>query len=134
MMKSMFVFVDPIIFNSSSVYTTATNYGNSTWTLVNGDQITWGAFSAINQQTGALVWQTPMPNQEISSVAPTVVGDIVLSGTQGANAGYTPGSLIAMNKATGAILLNVQLDVLFHGGISFANEYMLLGTGYQGSK
>jgi outer membrane protein assembly factor BamB len=117
-----------------SAYFVATNYGNATWTLADGEVIKNGAFGAIDQQTGVVKWQVAIPNLEISSVSPSVVGDIVITGSQGAEIGFVPGSLIALDKHTGAVLLNNPLDVVFHGGVSFANEYMLVSTGYRAEK
>jgi outer membrane protein assembly factor BamB len=96
----------------------------------NGDTITNGAFGALNQLTGVIAWETQVPDLQVATLAPTIVGDIMMSGSTGAEVGYVPGSLIALNKNTGDILLNVQLDAQFHGGIAFANQYMLVGTGY----
>jgi outer membrane protein assembly factor BamB len=113
------------------VYFVATNYANLTWTLVNGVEIQNGAFGAVDQKTGKILWQTAIPGLMISSVSPTIVGDVMFAGSGGSSLGDAPGSLIAMNKDTGVILMNVELDVVFHGGISFANEFMLVSTGYR---
>jgi outer membrane protein assembly factor BamB len=115
-----------------SGYVVATNYGMSQWTLVDGTQITNGAFGAINLQTGAPIWQTAMPDLLVSNVSPSIVGDLMIAGTGYDNNGLVGGSLIAMNKKTGEILMNYQLDVVFHGAISFANEYMFVSDGYRG--
>ena len=37
-----------------------------------------------------------------------------------------------MAKATGEIIADIDLDVLFRGGIAIQDNYILFGTGYVG--
>ncbi len=67
---------------------------------------------------------------------PTVVGDLVLVGRTGSlddptgNFENSPGGLLALDKATGAVLLDLTLDANFHGGIAVVDSYVMFGTGY----
>jgi glucose dehydrogenase len=119
-----------IAVDDTMAYYSAINYANLTWTLPDGTEITNGAFGALDHKTGTVVWAVAIPNLELSEVAPTVIGDIIMTGSTGSNAGYTPGNLIALNKNTGEMLVNLQLDSTYHGGIAFANNFMLVPTGY----
>jgi outer membrane protein assembly factor BamB len=114
-----------------SVFFTAINWGGASWTLPSGQVLSNAAFGAVSQSTGAITWEVSAPQGYLSMTPPTVVGDIVLTGTLGA--GTAAGGLVALNKATGALLLNQDLDCTYRGGIAVQDNYLMLGTGYPGN-
>jgi hypothetical protein len=87
---------------------------------------------------GRLLWRTPAPNNQTSFVEPSVANDVVLVGTTGAFNPASPlplgpGSFVAINKWTGAIIKNLKLDGYFNGGVAAVRDYIMLGTGYGGA-
>jgi outer membrane protein assembly factor BamB len=118
--------------DASSIYFTAINYGSQNWTLVNGGPtVNNSAFGAMALKDGIIKWETPSPKTDFAYTPPTVVNDILLVGEAGevVAAGGT-GSLIALDKATGATLFNVQVDSVLRGGIAVQDQYVMFGTGY----
>lgn len=66
---------------------------------------------------------------------PTVINDILLVGSSGANApsGASQtgaGSLIALDKFTGLILNSWVLDSYFHDSVAVVGDLVMFGTGY----
>ncbi|TKA72211.1 hypothetical protein B0A49_09825, partial [Cryomyces minteri] len=63
-----------------------------------------------------------------STVPASVVNDVVFFGRTGQNktGNYqvTQGGLVAVNKASGAIIKDYTLDTNFHGGIAIQNKYV----------
>ncbi|KAK1777165.1 Quino protein alcohol dehydrogenase [Copromyces sp. CBS 386.78] len=99
--------------------------------------ISSSAFGAARLKDGAILWQTPVPNNGTSFVTPAVVNDVVLNGVTGS---FVPGSLFPegpgsftpLDKKTGRILEVKELDAYFHGGFAAVHEYVMFGTGYGG--
>lgn len=65
---------------------------------------------------------------------PTVVNDVLFTGRTGTNKtgsyDLTQGGLIAIDKRSGLIIRDYNLEVNFHGGIAVQNDYVMFGTGY----
>lgn len=85
-----------------------------------------------------ILWETPVPANDSSQVMPTVVNDVVMVGSSGANApsGASqtgPGSLIALDKNTGLILKSWVLDSYFHDSVAVVGDSVMFGTGYANS-
>jgi outer membrane protein assembly factor BamB len=121
------------------VYFTAINSAHGPWALLPaGPTIERSAYGALNLSSGAVLWETPTPMAGMAFGPPSVVGDIVLVARTGQdpanNTGYdqTQGGLVAVDKATGKILMDHALETNFHGGVAVQNKFLLFGTGYSG--
>ncbi len=93
------------------------------------------AFGAVSLVDGKILWETQSPmNDSTSFATPSVVNDVVLTGrTQLGNlvtGAHGPGGLVALNKITGAVLRDYQLNTSFYGNIAIVDNYVLFGTGY----
>ncbi|OCL13369.1 Quino protein alcohol dehydrogenase-like protein, partial [Glonium stellatum] len=122
--------------DDSQVYFTAINSLNLAWQLQPSNQtVNNSAYGAASLVDGTLVWETSTPQDQSAYPPPSVVGDLVLVGrtgvatVAGAAAG-TRGGLVALAKSTGEVIVDIDLDVLFQGGIAIQDNYILFGTGY----
>lgn len=124
-----------IAVDASNAYYTAVNSERITWKLKNGTEFSGAAFGAASLATGEIIWDTAVPRNGTSVVMPSVVNDVVLNGVGGPYAGrfnnVGPGSLVALDKHTGAIIKETVLETYFQGGIAIVQDYVLFGTSYQ---
>lgn len=124
--------------DANAVYYNTVNTQRVPWKLLDGTKISNGAFGSLSLSTGKILWETPVPRNGSSFVIPTVVNDVViigLGGTPDPNDRFEPrgpGSLIPLNKHTGAVIEETVLDAFFQGGIAAVHDYALFGTGYNG--
>jgi hypothetical protein len=103
-----------------------------------GTTVNRSAFGALSLATGAVLWETAVPSNGTSYGPPGVFHDLVLvaktgsdpNGTQ--NYDTTPGSLVALDKASGRIVTEFPLDTNFHGAVAATERYIMFGLGYQG--
>lgn len=117
--------------DDSQIYFTAINFGQHTWTLQpSGPSINNSAFGAANLKTGALVWETPTPDNQLAYTPPGVVNDIVFVGKSGGSKTPQPGAVIALEKKTGKTLQTWPVDSVQRGGISTHGGFIMFGTGY----
>ncbi|KAK1752602.1 Quino protein alcohol dehydrogenase-like protein [Echria macrotheca] len=120
-------------------YFTAINWGGLDFTLQpSGVTVNRSAYGAVSLATGAILWETGVPGNGTSYAPPSVVGDLVLVGKTGLDPNLTQaydtnnGSLVALDKATGQVLLEYVLDTNTHSGVAVRDDYVLLGLGYDG--
>jgi len=107
------------------VYVAITNGNQMPYTLVpSGQQITWGAWSALNAFTGKPIWQTADPT----------VGAIDMGSVSVANgvmyAGSQSGSMYALDAATGKILWSFASGGTVLDGPSIVDGTVYWGSGY----
>ena len=119
-----------------AAYYTGVNTERLPWTLKDGTKLSNGAFGALSLATGDIIWETQVPRNSTSLVSPSVVNDVVFFGIGGPYTGSafdrgSPGSLLSLNKYTGAIIEEVGLNEYFQGGIAIVKDYVLFGTGYR---
>ncbi len=125
--------------DDSRVYFTVINANYKTWQLQpSGQTINRSAYGAVSLSNGAVLWETAVPMNGVSLGPPTVVGDIVLVARTGqdpdgtASYDQSQGGLVALNKATGHVIMDFGLSTNFHGGVAIQGQYVLFGTGYSG--
>ena len=125
--------------DDSRVYFTAINNGELDWQIQPSNQTTnRSAFGAVSLATGAVLWETAVPLNGTSYSPPGVVGDLVLVGKTGSdpngtqNYDTTNGSIVALEKTTGRVLLDFTLDTNIHGGVAVQDRYVMFGLGYNG--
>lgn len=123
--------------DDSQVYFTMINMGQVDWVLQPLNQPSKrSAFGAVSLKTGNILWETAVPLSGTSFSPPGVVGDLVLVGKTGSDPEGTQGfdksngSLVALEKTTGRIVLDLTLDTNFHGGVAIQDRYALFGLGY----
>ena len=107
------------------IYVAITNGNQMPYTLVpGGQQITWGAWSALNAFTGKPIWQTADPT----------VGAIDMGSVSVANgvmyAGSQSGSMYALDAATGRILWSFASGGTVLDGPSIVDGTVYWGSGY----
>jgi hypothetical protein len=117
------------------VYYTGINSNRVNYTLANGDVVSNSVYGALDLKGGSILWQTTVPRNMSSVVAPVVVNDVVLTGITGywSENSFTTtgrGSFVALDKRTGEILREVPLDAPFRGNFATVHDYVMFGTGY----
>jgi len=130
-----------IAVDDSRVYFTAINSGEIEFQLQpsnNGHNTSRSAYGAASLKTGALLWETATPKNGVAYGPPSVVGDLVLVARTGSDPNGTAdydrsaGGLVALQKTTGEVLLDFELNTNFHGGVAVQDRSILFGTGYSG--
>jgi PQQ-like domain len=115
--------------DNAQVYFTAINYGKFAWNLQpSGVTIQNSAFGSAELSTGKILWETQVPQGNMAYSPPITVGDLVLVARAGIDAAV--GSLMALSKTNGSILLDYPTDSTMRGGVTVAGQYLLFGTGY----
>ncbi|HEX8005307.1 MAG TPA: PQQ-binding-like beta-propeller repeat protein, partial [Trebonia sp.] len=79
-----------------------------------------GEMVAVNQDTGTLEWDTPLPSSPYG--AATVTNDIVLTTT-------FHGDLYALDAATGAILFKTPMSAGSNAPVAVDGDYVIAGVG-----
>ena len=120
--------------DNHAAYYTSVNSQRKPWKFQDGTSLSDSAFGAASLINGKILWETQAPRNTSSQVAPTVVNDVVFVGIgspyEGGQASNGSGSLLSLNKYTGAILVETVLDTFFQGGIAVVRDYVMFGTGY----
>src|SRR5580693_6366076 len=79
-----------------------------------------GEMVAVNQDTGAVTWDTPLPSLPFG--AATVTNDVVFTTT-------FKGYLYALNATTGAILFSTPMSAATNGQVAVDGDYVITGAG-----
>jgi outer membrane protein assembly factor BamB len=79
-----------------------------------------GEMVAVNQDTGAVIWDTPLPSSPYG--AATVTNDVVLTTT-------FKGYLYALNATTGAILFKTPMSAGSNSPVAVDGDYVIAGAG-----
>jgi outer membrane protein assembly factor BamB len=79
-----------------------------------------GEMVAVNQDTGAIEWDTPLPSSPYG--AATVTNDVVLTTT-------FHGDLYALDAATGAILFKTPMSAGSNAPVAVDGDYVIAGAG-----
>jgi outer membrane protein assembly factor BamB len=98
-------------------------------------------YGAASLADGKVLWETAaaISVNAIALQPPTVAGDLVLypragvMDTDGGPADYdnSRGALVALDKKTGAVVAEMEVETNFQGGIAVVGDYVLFGTGYR---
>lgn len=120
------------------VYFAVINTGYLEWRLMPSNvTVSRSAYGAMALEDGRILWQTAVPREGVCHAPPSVVGDLVLVARTGQvtdeNTAYdeTKGSLVALEKNTGRVVLDYELPSNAHSGIAVQGDHILLGTGYR---
>jgi alcohol dehydrogenase (cytochrome c) len=79
-----------------------------------------GEMVAVNQDTGAVIWDTPLPSSPYG--AATVTNDVVFTTT-------FKGYLYAVDATTGAILFKTPMSAGSNAPVAVDGEYVIAGAG-----
>jgi alcohol dehydrogenase (cytochrome c) len=79
-----------------------------------------GEMVAVNQDTGAVIWDTPLPSSPYG--AATVTNDVVFTTT-------LKGDLYALDAATGAILFKTPMSAGSNAPVAVDGDYVIAGAG-----
>lgn len=110
------------------IYAAISNNNQLPYTLVpSGQEITWGAWSALDTFSGRLLWQTPDPTVGAIDPGPVSVANGVMY------AGSQSGSMYALDAATGKILWSFSSGGTVLGGPSIVDGVLYWGSGYANS-
>jgi polyvinyl alcohol dehydrogenase (cytochrome) len=112
--------------DGTNIYIAEANSLRKPVTLLSGQQVTSGFWSAVNASTGQVLWQTPDPNPAtMDEGAVSVANGILYVGS------FDPaGHMYALSAATGAILSGFASGGSLIDGPSIANSNVFLGSGY----
>jgi polyvinyl alcohol dehydrogenase (cytochrome) len=107
------------------VYAAISNHNSLPYTLVpRGEQITWGAWSALDVFTGRLIWQTADPTSGATDAGAVSVANGVMY------AGSSSGFMYALDAATGKILWSFASGGSVKSGPSIVDGVLYWGSGY----
>jgi polyvinyl alcohol dehydrogenase (cytochrome) len=108
------------------IYVAIANAGHAPYTLVpSGQQITWGAWSALDVATGKILWQTADPTVGALDEGSVSVANGVMY------AGSYAGQMYALDAETGNILWSFESGGSVLDGPSIVNGTVYWGSGYR---
>jgi polyvinyl alcohol dehydrogenase (cytochrome) len=110
--------------DGNRIYVAITNGGHKPYPLIDGTTITSGAWSALDPQTGKILWQTADPAQAIDSGSVSVANGVL----------YAPsysGNMHALDARTGKILWTFASGGSVIDGPSIVDGTVYWGSGYK---
>ena len=108
------------------IYVAIANSDHLPYTLVpSGQQITWGAWSALDVATGKILWQTADPTANTIDRGSVSVANGVMY------AGSNSGQMYALDTKTGKILWNFASGGSVIDGPSIVDGALYWGSGYR---
>jgi polyvinyl alcohol dehydrogenase (cytochrome) len=108
------------------IYVAIANSDHLPYTLVpSGQQITWGAWSALDVATGKILWQTADPTANTIDRGSVSVANGVMY------AGSNSGQMYALDARTGSILWNFASGGTVLDGPSIVDGTLYWGSGYR---
>ena len=108
------------------IYVAIANSNHLPYTLVpSGQQITWGAWSALDVATGKILWQTADPTPGAIDRGSLSVANGVMY------AGSNAGQMYALEASTGNILWSFESGGTVLDGPSIVNGTVFWGSGYR---
>jgi hypothetical protein len=127
--------------DDARAYFTAISWGLANWTLqpAGVETVNRSGYGAVSLATGDILWSVAAPQNGISFAPPSVVRNLVMVGKTGSDPNgtqsydQTNGSLVALDKMTGRVVLDYVLDTNTHSGVATHGDYVLLGLGYDES-
>src|SRR5712671_6445171 len=95
------------------------------YTLISGQKITWGSWSALDVATGKILWQIPDPTAGTIDTGSVSVANGVMY------AGSYSGQMYALDTKTGKILWNFASGGSVIDGPSIVDGVLYWGSGYR---
>jgi alcohol dehydrogenase (cytochrome c) len=106
--------------NDLALPATPTGYKGTVTSVLGAVEKATGEMVAVNQDTGAVEWDTPLPSSPYG--AATVTNDVVLTTT-------FHGDLYALDAATGAILFKTPMSAGSNAPVAVDGDYVIAGAG-----
>jgi len=107
------------------IYVSIADNGHLPYTLISGQQITWGSWSALDVPTGKILWQIPDPTAgTIDRGSVSVANDVMYAGSNS-------GQMYALDTRTGKILWNFASGGSVIDGPSIVDGVLYWGSGYR---
>ncbi len=106
--------------NDLALPATPAGYAGSAATTIGAVEKAAGEMVAVNQGTGTVAWDTPLPSSPYA--AATVTNDVVLTTT-------FRGDLYALDAATGAILFSTPMSAGSNAPVAVDGDYVIAGAG-----
>lgn len=107
------------------IYAAITNKDAKPYTLIpDGQEITWGAWSALDVRTGRLIWQTPDPTSGAADEGAVSVANGVVY------AGSDSGVMYAFDAISGKVLWSFDSGGSVIDGPSIVDGVVYWGSGY----
>jgi outer membrane protein assembly factor BamB len=106
--------------NDLALPATPTGYTGTAAAVLKAAEKATGEMVAVNQDTGTVAWDTPLPSSAYG--AATVTNDVVLTAT-------FHGDLYALDAATGAILFKTAMSAGSNAPVAVDGDYVIAGAG-----
>ena len=106
--------------NDLALPATPAGYTGSVTGVLGDVEKATGEMVAVNQDTGTVAWDTPLPSSPYG--AATVTNDVVLTTT-------FHGDLYALDAATGAILFRTPMSAGSNAPVAVDGDYVIAGAG-----
>jgi polyvinyl alcohol dehydrogenase (cytochrome) len=111
--------------DGNRIYIAIADSNHAPYTLTSGQQITWGSWSALDVDTGNILWQTADPTAGTIDTGSVSVANGVMY------AGSYSGQMYAMDTRTGHILWNFASGGSVIDGPSIVDGVLYWGSGYR---
>jgi polyvinyl alcohol dehydrogenase (cytochrome) len=108
--------------DQSQLYLAENDYGKTPYQLPSGAVISSGSWAALNQATGAIAWQVPVPGGTGAEGAVSVANGVVYAGSTG-------GEMVALSAASGQILWSFASGGSVTCGPAIVNGVLYWGSG-----
>ncbi len=106
------------------IYVAVTNAKNSPYPLVGGTTTTWGAWTALDVNTGHILWQTADPDQAFDTGSVSVANGLLFAPS-------ISGNMHVLDTSTGSILWSFQSGGSVLDGPSISKGVVYWGSGYK---
>lgn len=113
--------------DGTNIYIASANSDHEPYTLISGEQITWGFWSAVEASSGEILWQTADPTSGTEDVGALSVANGIVYAPSVDSAGH----IYALNSATGTVLWSYASGGSVIDGPSIASANVYWGSGYR---
>ena len=110
--------------DGTRIYVAVANSSHLPYTLLNGQTVTGGAWSALDVNTGKLLWQTADPDQAVDGGSVSLANGVLFAPS-------ASGNFRALNAATGQMLWSYFSGGSVIDGPSISNGVVFWGSGYK---
>ena len=115
-------------YDGERIYTSSANSDSVSYQLPDGSTVSGGIWSALNPETGEILWQTGDPNNSKSGGAASVANGVVYV------CAWDPsGHMYALNATTGDILWSFPSGGSCNSGAAISKGKVFWGSGYASS-
>jgi len=113
----------------NTIYGAISNSGRLNYTLISGENITWGSYNAINRSNGNILWQTSIPSQGLAKGPVSGVNDVLFGAAS--NSPDNKSHYYALDINTGSTLWNFTTSLASTN--AYSGAAIVNGTVYWGS-